>query len=80
MDPEDFLTPEVGITAVVVGTLFSPGGRRVLRRALVYGTAGALAVGDAVTSLARRFSSGVKHAGAPEAPKHQGGTEGAASS
>ena len=52
----------------------------MLRRALVYGTAGALVVGDAVTSLARRFSSEVKHAGAPEAPKHQGGTEGAASS
>jgi hypothetical protein len=54
MDLEDFLEPEIAITAVVAAAIFSPGIRKLLRRGLVYGTAGALIAGDAITSFTRR--------------------------
>jgi len=68
MDLEDFLEPEVAVTAVVAAAVFSPGARKLLRRGLVYGTAGALIAGDAVTSFARRIGQGAEGA-------HNGQTE-----
>jgi hypothetical protein len=74
MDFEDFLEPEVGIAAVVVAAIASPGARKLIRRGLVYGTAGALIAGDAVTSFARRVGQGARQAteqtqtGQPEQP------------
>jgi len=62
MDLEDFLEPEVAVTAVVAAAVFSPGARKLLRRGLVYGTAGALIAGDAVTSFARRVGQGASQA------------------
>jgi hypothetical protein len=64
MDPEDFLEPEVAVTAAVTAAIFSPTVRRWIRRALVYGTAGVLIAGDAVTSFARNVGQGVQQAGA----------------
>lgn len=61
MDLEDFLEPEIAVTAVVAAAVFSPGARKLLRRGLVYGTAGALMAGDAVTSFARRVGQGAGH-------------------
>jgi len=72
MDFEDFLEPEIAVTAVVAAAVFSPGARKLLRRGLVYGTAGALIAGDAVTSFARRVGRGAgrvaegAHNGQPE--------------
>jgi hypothetical protein len=74
MDLEDFLEPEVAVTAVVAAAVFSPGARKLLRRGLVYGTAGALMAGDAVTSFARRVGQGARQVteqvqtGQPEQP------------
>ncbi len=59
MDPEDFVSPEVGITAAVVATIASPQIRRVVRRGAVFGVAGVLMAGDALTSFARGFGQGI---------------------
>ncbi|MGZ3582181.1 MAG: hypothetical protein ACXWQR_05370 [Ktedonobacterales bacterium] len=59
MDPEDFISPEVGITAAVIATIASPPVRKVVRRGAVLGVAGALMAGDAITSFARGFGQGV---------------------
>ena len=64
MDPEDFLAPEVGITAAVVAAIFSPRARKLIRQGAVYGMAGLLVAGDAVASLGRSFGQGVQQAGA----------------
>ncbi|HYX50688.1 MAG TPA: hypothetical protein VE843_13145 [Ktedonobacteraceae bacterium] len=64
MDPEDFLAPEVGITAAVVAAIFSPRARKLIRQGAVYGMAGLLVAGDTVASLARNFGQGVQQAGA----------------
>ena len=61
MDPEDFVSPEVGITAVVVAAVASPRVRKVARRGAVLGVAGALMAGDAISSFARGFGQGVSH-------------------
>jgi hypothetical protein len=61
---EDYLEPEVAVTAVVAAAVFSPKARSWIRRGLVYGTAGVLIAGDALTSLARNVGQGVQQAGA----------------
>jgi len=60
MDLEDFLEPEVAVTAVVAAAVFLPGVRQLLRRGLVYGTAGALLAGDAITSLSKRVGQSAR--------------------
>ncbi|MBO0778108.1 MAG: hypothetical protein J2P37_04700 [Ktedonobacteraceae bacterium] len=62
MDVDDFAQPEVGIAALVTATIFSPRVRRFLRRGLVYGAAGALMAGDAVTSFTRGMRQGARRA------------------
>ena len=64
---EDYLEPEVAVTAVVTAAVFSPKARSWIRRGLVYGTAGVLIAGDAITSLARNVGQGVQQAGAAAA-------------
>jgi len=66
MDLEDFLEPEIAIVAVVTAAVFSPRVRNFLRRGAVYGLAGALIGGDAVTSFARSLGQGFQQA-APSA-------------
>lgn len=53
MDPEDYLEPEVAVTAAVVAALVSPRVRKLMRQGLVYGTAGVLMAGDTIISFAR---------------------------
>lgn len=62
MEPEDFLEPEIAITAGVVAAICSPRVRQILRKGLVYGTAGVLIASDAVTSFAKNVGEGAKHA------------------
>lgn len=57
MEPENFLGPEVAVTAAVVAALCSPHLRLLLHHSLVYGTAGVLIAGDAVTSIANMFGA-----------------------
>ncbi len=64
MEFDDFLQPEVAVTAAVTAVVFSPPARKLLRRGVVYGLAGALMAGDAITSFARNIGRGVQEAGA----------------
>lgn len=64
MEFDDYLQPEIAVTAAVTAAVFSPRARRLLRRGVVYGLAGALMAGDAITSFARSIGRGVQEAGA----------------
>jgi hypothetical protein len=64
---EDFLEPEVAATAAVTAVVFSPRGRRLLRRGAVYGLAGLLIAGDALASVARGVGQGAQRVGASAA-------------
>ncbi|WP_207229383.1 hypothetical protein [Ktedonosporobacter rubrisoli] len=75
MEPEDFLEPEVAVTAAVVAAVFSPRIRKVIRRGLVYGTAGVLIAGDAVTSFAKNIGEGAKQATTSVAQATQEGVQ-----
>jgi len=68
---EDYLEPEVAVTAVVTAAVFSPRARKVIRRGLVYGMAWALIAGDAIASFARSVGQGVQEAGASAASAAQ---------
>lgn len=59
---EDFVEPEVAVTAAVTAAIFSPRARKVMRKGLVYGMAGILTAGDAITTFARSFGQGIQHA------------------
>lgn len=61
---EDYLEPEVAVTAVVVAAVFSPTARHWIRRGAVYGLAGVLVAGDALTSVGKSVGRGVQAAGA----------------
>ena len=82
MDFDDYLQPEIAVTAAVTAVVFSPRARKFLRRGVVYGLAGALMAGDAITSFSRSIGRGVQEAGAtlqsqaeqrPTSPEGQGG-------
>ncbi len=62
---EDYMEPEVGIAVAVTAAVASPQVRNVLRRGAVYGLAGVLMAGDAVSSLARGVKRGVEQRAAP---------------
>jgi hypothetical protein len=64
---EDFMEPEVAVTAAVTAVVFSPKGRKLLRRGAVYGLAGLLVVGDALSSVARGVGQGAQKVGASAA-------------
>jgi hypothetical protein len=61
MEFEDYLEPEVAVTAVVAAAVFSPRARKLVRQGAVYGTAGVLAAGEAVNSFFKGFGHGLKH-------------------
>ena len=60
MEFDDFLQPEVGVTAAVVAVIASPQVRRVARRGAVLGLAGVLMAGDAVSAFGRGLSRGAQ--------------------
>jgi len=72
---EDFLEPEVAVTAVVAAAVFSPRARRLIRRGAVYGMAGALIAGDAIASFARNVGQGIQEAGASAATAARSATD-----
>jgi hypothetical protein len=78
MELEDYLEPEIAVTAAVTAAVFSPKGRQILRRGAVYSIAGVMMVGDAIASFARSMGQGFRQVGtsAPEgtsSPEGQGG-------
>lgn len=59
---EDYLEPEVGIAVAATAVVMSPQVRDVLRRGAVYGLAGLLRIGDAVSAAANSAAVGVQQA------------------
>ncbi len=59
---EDYLESEVVVAVAATAAVMSPRVRGVLRRGAVYGLAGVLRAGDAVSSVARNVAPGVQHA------------------
>jgi hypothetical protein len=70
MELEDYLEPEIAVTAAVTAAVVSPRGREILRRGAVYGIAGVLMAGDTLASFARSVGQGFRQVGtaAPEGP------------
>jgi|GEM_PF-2870568 len=64
MDFENLLEPEVAAAAAITAVIASPQVRNVLRRGAVFGLAGIIMAGDAVTSFARGVTRGVQSAAA----------------
>lgn len=62
MDFEDFFESPVLVAVGLTAAAFSPPVRRVARRGAVYGVAGALWAGDAVSSAARGVGRGAQQA------------------
>jgi len=62
MAAEDFMESEVALAAAATAALFSPRVREVARRGAVYGVAGVIAAGRAVTGVAREAANGVSAA------------------
>ncbi len=62
MEIEDFFEAEVAAAVAATAALFSPKVRGFLRRGAVYGVAGALKAGDAVTGFARGVGRGMQQA------------------
>lgn len=60
---EDYMQPEIAVTAIVTAAVVSPRGRRLIRRGAVYGLAGILIAGDALGNMARGITQGVQQAG-----------------
>ena len=53
MAAKDYMKPEVAVAVAVTAALSSPRVRGILRRGAVYGMAGVLMAGDAVSSATR---------------------------
>ncbi len=70
MELEDYLEPEIAVTAAVTAALVSPRGRQILRRGAVYGIAGVLITGDAIASFARSVGQGFRQTGTPAPEEH----------
>jgi len=61
---DDFVEPEIAVTAAVAAAIFSPRARKFIRKGLVYGMAGVIVAGDAVTSFAKSVGQGMQQASA----------------
>ena len=77
---EDYLESEVVVAVAATAAVFSPRVRKVLRRGAVYGLAGVLMAGDAVSAAARNAAPGVQQAAASAAGTVQGAAQQVASS
>ena len=62
MGLDDFVESEVAVAVAATAAVLSPRVRGLLRRGAVYGVAGALIAGDAVSSVARGAGSGAQQA------------------
>lgn len=62
MEVEDYLEPEVAVTAVVAAAIFSPKARKLIRKGAVYGLSGLLVAGDVLTSVGKSIGQGASAA------------------
>lgn len=58
MQIDDLVEPEVGVAVAATAVVLSSRMRNVIHRGAVYGVAGALAAGEAVTSFGRGVTRG----------------------
>jgi hypothetical protein len=63
---ENFIEPEIAVTAAVAAAITSPRARKIMRKGLVYGMAGMLAAGDVLVSFGRSVGQGMQRAGEEE--------------
>jgi hypothetical protein len=69
---DDFFEAEVGVAVAATALLASPRVRKALRRGAVYGVAGVLRAGDALTSFAKGVGRGAQQAATSAAGAAQG--------
>jgi hypothetical protein len=62
MAVDDYLDSEVAVAAAATAALLSPPVRGVLRKGVVYATAGVMTAGDAVASVAKGAGRGMQRA------------------
>ena len=79
---EEYLESEVVVAVAATAVALSPRARRILRRGVVYGLAGALMAGDAIASFGRATARGAREATATmpavaDAPNQAAGVQGA---
>lgn len=77
---EDYLESEVVVAVAATAAVLSPRVRKVLRRGAVYGLAGVLMAGDAVSSATRNVAPEVQQAAASAAGTVQDAAQQAAAS
>ncbi|CAA9577723.1 MAG: hypothetical protein AVDCRST_MAG33-3254 [uncultured Thermomicrobiales bacterium] len=65
---DEYLETEVAVAVVATAVALTPRARRVLRRGIVYGLAGALMAGDAIVSFGKAAARGAQDATASPAP------------
>jgi hypothetical protein len=63
MAVDDYVDSKVGLAVAATAVIFSPRVRDVMRRGAVYGLAGVLRAGDAITAFARGVGRGMSEAG-----------------
>lgn len=68
---EDYMEPEIAVTAVVTAAIFSPRARQIIRRGAVYGMAGVLMAGDALSAFTRSVGEGFQQAKAAKGQQGQ---------
>lgn len=68
MEFEDFVEPEIAVTAAVTAAVFSPRARKIIRKGLVYGMAGALAAGDVFVSFVKSIGQGCQQVSSSPTP------------
>jgi hypothetical protein len=66
MAVDDYFETEVGVAIAATAAVMSPRVRHVLRRGLVYGVAGAMAAGEAITTAGRRVGTVSSDGAAPQ--------------
>jgi hypothetical protein len=76
MDFEDILEPEVAAAAAVTAVIASPQVRKVVRRGAVYGLAGLLVAGDAISSFSKGVGRGIQRATVPAGAKAGAASDG----
>lgn len=75
MDTDDILNPAVGAAVAITAAVLSPPVRRVVRRGAVYGLAGVLMAGDAISSFTQGVARGARQAAeAAEGKAQQSGS------
>lgn len=71
MAAKDYLKPQVAVAVAVTAAISSPRLRKWARRGMVYGIAGALMAGDALSSAARSAARAAQEAAASAASEDE---------